>query len=127
MPADDLLAHWGSAFSEGVLLFNAGEFFAAHEAWETLWRAETELAPRRALQGLIQIAAGYHKYFVQRLPVPAVRLLRRGLEKVSEGDTLADLQLAPFCQGVRDNIAQLERAHERDPLPRVNVPVLAPS
>jgi hypothetical protein len=41
----------------GVLLFNAGDFFEAHEVWEDLW-AETYGAEHRFYQGLIQAAVG---------------------------------------------------------------------
>ncbi len=44
----------------GVALFNAQQFWEAHEAWEDLWRAEK--GPRRRhLQGLIQLAAAFVK------------------------------------------------------------------
>ena len=41
----------------GILLFNRGDFFEAHEAWEDLW-AEAYGAERRFFQGLIQAAVG---------------------------------------------------------------------
>jgi len=41
---------------EGVRLYNAGRFWEAHEAWETVWRA-APAAERAAWQGLIQAAA----------------------------------------------------------------------
>ncbi|MGH7539321.1 MAG: DUF309 domain-containing protein [Gemmatimonadales bacterium] len=39
-------------------LFNAGEFWAAHEALETVWRSIDGEDERRVWQGLIQAAAG---------------------------------------------------------------------
>jgi hypothetical protein len=41
----------------GVLFFNAGDFFEAHEVWEELW-AESHGDERRFVQGLIQAAVG---------------------------------------------------------------------
>jgi predicted metal-dependent hydrolase len=41
----------------GVLLFNDGDFFEAHEAWEDLW-AESHGDERRFYQALIQAAVG---------------------------------------------------------------------
>jgi hypothetical protein len=41
----------------GVLLFNAQDFFEAHEVWEDLW-AESHGNERRFYQGLIQAAVG---------------------------------------------------------------------
>src|SRR3954471_16106054 len=41
----------------GVLLFNRGDFFEAHEAWEELWM-ETFGPEKQFYQGLIQAAVG---------------------------------------------------------------------
>ena len=47
-------------FDEGAALFNSGEYFACHEAWEDVWR-ELQGDPRLFVQGLIQVAVGlYH-------------------------------------------------------------------
>ncbi len=43
-------------FEEGCRLFDAGEYFEAHEVWEDLWNL-AEGARRAYLQGLIQVAA----------------------------------------------------------------------
>ena len=41
----------------GIVLFNRGDFFEAHEAWESLWM-ETYDTDRPFYQGLIQAAVG---------------------------------------------------------------------
>jgi uncharacterized protein len=41
----------------GVALFNGLRYWHAHEAWETLWRAASEM-DRDFYQGLIMVAAG---------------------------------------------------------------------
>lgn len=41
----------------GVLLFNAQDFFEAHEVWEDMW-SESQGLERRFYQGLIQAAVG---------------------------------------------------------------------
>ncbi len=47
----------------GLRLFNAGEYFEAHEALETAWRDET--GPIRDLyRGILQVGVGY--YHIQR-------------------------------------------------------------
>lgn len=44
--------------AEGVTLFNAGQWYQAHEVWEEAWKRES--GPRRGLlQGLILVAAGW--------------------------------------------------------------------
>lgn len=47
-------------FREGIDLFNRGDFFAAHEAWEEIWRSTTP-EPRELFQGLVQVAAALHQ------------------------------------------------------------------
>jgi uncharacterized protein len=41
----------------GILFFNDGDYFEAHEVWEELW-AESHGDQRRFIQGLIQAAVG---------------------------------------------------------------------
>jgi hypothetical protein len=47
------------AYQRGVSLLNHGEFFAAHEVLEDVWRAAPE-PDRKFLQGLIQVAVAFH-------------------------------------------------------------------
>ena len=42
-------------FQEGIDLFNAGQFFECHEAWEYVWN-RSEGDEKLAIQGLIQAA-----------------------------------------------------------------------
>lgn len=41
----------------GIILFNRGDFFEAHEVWEDLWM-ETSGPDKKFYQGLIQAAVG---------------------------------------------------------------------
>jgi predicted metal-dependent hydrolase len=69
-------------FGEGIALFNQGRFFAAHEAWEEIWRSTTP-EPRDLFQGLIQVAAALHQFLnLNRLDGPRRTLAkaRRRLE-----------------------------------------------
>jgi uncharacterized protein len=78
-------------FEHGVALFNAGQFFEAHETWEEIWLAEN--GPEKTfLQGLIQVAAAFH-HAQRGNPAGMRSLLAAGLAK-----------LAPFA-GVRRGIA----------------------
>ena len=47
-------------FEKGVRLFNGGEHWESHEAWEQVWRRHAEPS-RIFFQGLIQLAAAYHQ------------------------------------------------------------------
>src|SRR5450755_2598444 len=48
---------YDSRYLAGVVLFNRGDFFEAHEAWEELWM-DTHTPERQFYQGLIQAAVG---------------------------------------------------------------------
>jgi hypothetical protein len=76
------LAHPGDSFELGAEHFNAGRYFEAHDAWEERWRSSQDEAERRLLQGLIQIAAGLHKYCEMNSLEPALRLLAKGIAKL---------------------------------------------
>lgn len=45
---------------EGIDRLHRGDFFAAHEIWEEVWRSTTP-EPKTLLQGLIQVAAALHQ------------------------------------------------------------------
>lgn len=47
-------------FEKGIVLFNSGEFWESHEAWEEVWKRHSENS-RLFFQGLIQVAAGLHQ------------------------------------------------------------------
>lgn len=89
------------ALLRGARLFNAGEFFAAHEAWEDRWREASDPTERRLLQGLVQVAAGFHKLVAQGKPDSAGRLLARGLAKLEAVAEAPGLDLAGLREGVR--------------------------
>ena len=49
------------ALAEGLRLYNAGEYFAAHEAWESVWMV-SDGPEKLFLQGLIQVTAAFHHF-----------------------------------------------------------------
>lgn len=51
---------WGRAWTEGVRLFHAGEYWECHEALEPVW-LEAEDVDRHFLGGVILLAAALHK------------------------------------------------------------------
>jgi predicted metal-dependent hydrolase len=46
--------------AHGLEAFERADFFAAHEAWEEVWRQMEPGLDREALQGLIQAAVALH-------------------------------------------------------------------
>jgi hypothetical protein len=107
------------AFARGARLFDAGAFFAAHEAWEELWRVESDEARGRFLQGLIQIAAAFHKLVVVGSVEAAQRLLTKGLAKLDECPSqVAAANLFAFQQSTRAYALALARgSFDRSDIP----------
>ncbi len=93
MPAESATTR--RALAEGSRHFDAGRYFEAHEVWEDAWRVE-EGEARRLLQGLIQVAAGFHKGLVQGRPAGMVRLLSAGLGRLDADGGLGLVDLAPL-------------------------------
>jgi predicted metal-dependent hydrolase len=50
-----------AGYQRGIWLFNAREFYDAHEVWEDVWR-ESSGMEKRFLQGLIQAAVAFHHH-----------------------------------------------------------------
>jgi predicted metal-dependent hydrolase len=98
-----------AALVRGAALYDAGLFWESHEAWEEAWLVEEGLA-RVLLQGLIQVAAGFHKAFVQRQPRGCVKLLGSGLDKLRSvpGD-LGGVPLSRFVPQVEAQLAEALR------------------
>ena len=82
MNAEPLAPTVRPEFAMGERLHNEGEYYEAHEAWESIWIDEMNDEWRLFVQGLIQVTSAFHKLFVQREPGGASRLLERGLEKL---------------------------------------------
>lgn len=115
----DLGAETRAALLEGRGLFNAGGFFEAHEIWESAWLRE-EGPIREMLQGLIQIAAGYHQAFDRRHARGCARLLEAGAARLDalEGDG-AGLALEAFRKAVARGAAAA-RSWERGERPALS-------
>jgi uncharacterized protein len=67
---------------EGIALFHRGDYFAAHEAWEEVWRSTTP-EPRDLFQGLVQLAAAFHHLHERRRPDVARRVLGKARRRLA--------------------------------------------
>ena len=76
--------------AEGIRLFNAREFFAAHEVIEHEWHAERRPI-RRLYQGILQVGVGF-LHALRGNHAGALLLLSDGIEKTSD--------FLPRCMGV---------------------------
>ena len=97
------------ALARGADLFNRGQHWEAHEAWEELW-LELEDEPKLFVQGLIQVAAAGHKAFVQNQPRGCVKLLAGALEKLERAppDYLG-VATTEFIPALRRMLVEAER------------------
>lgn len=105
--------HLDGLFRDGVKLFNAAQFFEAHESLEDVWREAPE-PERKFLQGLIQIAVALHHHSTGNV-VGCRSLLKRGLRNLAPyPGRHSGLELALF----RDEVELWRRALESQlPLP----------
>lgn len=116
-------------FALGQRLHNEGEYYEAHEAWESIWIDESNDEWRLFVQGLIQVTSAFHKLFGQRAPGGAARLLERGLVKLDKypADYLG-IALGAFRDGARPFIAHASSLAADDPgidrIDRASVPRL---
>jgi uncharacterized protein len=69
-----------SALAKGLECYRSGEFFEAHEQWESVWLA-CEEPEKTFLQALIQIAAAFH-HLRRENPLGTASLLRGALRKL---------------------------------------------
>jgi predicted metal-dependent hydrolase len=96
MSPHDLRPETRNALARGRVLYLAGRYFEAHEAWEEAWRVETGPV-RSLLQGLIQVAAGFVKAVRDARPAGTVKLFESAAERLSPfPEVFAGLALGRF-------------------------------
>lgn len=95
-----LAAEKQAAVQVGMDLYNAGQYWECHEVLEEVW-LEARPEDKLFLQGLIQAAAAFHKYLVQKNAVGAIKLLTRALNKVTRySDDYMGLDMETFKYGL---------------------------
>ncbi|MBZ5509539.1 MAG: DUF309 domain-containing protein [Acidobacteriia bacterium] len=92
-------------FQRGLTLFNAREYFDAHEVWEDVWRA-APVEEKKFLQGLIQVAVALHHHGRGNLDGARSLLARAQRNLQDYPDSFAGVNLA----AVRAAITQFQRA-----------------
>ena len=109
-------------FVRRARLFDRGAFFEAHEASEERWLVESDSTWRVFLQGLIQIAAGFHKLFLTKDRASAARLLAKGLAKLERcPEGIAGVALGPFRDELRTCMARLDQGIAPSATPKLGV------
>jgi predicted metal-dependent hydrolase len=100
------------SFARGARLFDRGEFFEAHESWEERWKVATDPTERGFLQGLIQVAAAFHKLLVMNSEEAALRLLAKGLAKLDMCPArIQEMDLASFRERLHGCARDLAAGH----------------
>ncbi len=97
-------AHYPPEYLAGIELYNAGEFHAAHDAWEERWRDDCGPREKLFLQALIQSAVVFHHIEIGRRGA-ARRMYGMALEKFERLGAERFMSL-----DVSDYLAQLARS-----------------
>jgi uncharacterized protein len=97
----------------GIKLFNAGNFWHAHEAWEDVWKRHDE-DERLFFQGIIQLAAAYH-HIVNRLSYRgAVNNLDKSKAKLDVfGARYLGIEIQPLLNCIHQTKDLLEKIGQR--------------
>src|SRR5215210_2828596 len=88
----------------GIELYNAGEFHAAHDAWEDRWMGEVGPREKLFLQAMIQSAVAFHHLEIGR-PGAARRMYQMAKEKFARLGVQIFMSL-----DLEDYQAQLDRS-----------------
>ncbi|HEY3579203.1 MAG TPA: DUF309 domain-containing protein, partial [Pyrinomonadaceae bacterium] len=78
--SDAHIAAYPVEYIAGIDLYNAGEFHAAHDAWEERWMGEVGPREKLFLQAMIQSAVAFHHLDIGR-PGAARQMYLRAKEK----------------------------------------------
>jgi predicted metal-dependent hydrolase len=101
---DEHLVAYPIEYIAGIDLYNAGEFHAAHDAWEERWMGPVAPDERLFLQAMIQSAVAFHHLQIGR-PGAARRMYLMAKEKFARLDRQVFMSL-----DLEDYQAQLDRA-----------------
>ena len=102
--SDQHIAAYPVEYIAGIDLYNAGEFHAAHDAWEERWMGPVGAQEKLFLQAMIQSAVAFHHLDIGR-PGAARQMYTRAKEKFAllGTDVFMSLDLVDYQ-------AQLDRA-----------------
>jgi uncharacterized protein len=109
------------ALAEGLRLYEAGEFFTAHEAWESVWLRSPE-PEKTFLQGLIQVTAAFH-HLQQNNPLGTMLLLQAALRRLDPyPPSFGGISVRLLCHDIRERLQTLEAGEPASQLvsPRIS-------
>ena len=95
------------ALAEGLRSYHAGQFFAAHEAWESVWLESPE-PEKMFLQGLIQVTAAFH-HLRRNNPRGTALLLQAALGRLERyPPCFGGISVTLLCNDIRKWLQALE-------------------
>ena len=97
----------------GIDLYNAGEFHAAHDAWEERWRDDCGPREKLFLQALIQSAVVFHHVEIGRRGA-ARRMYRMALEKFERlgAARYMSLDIGDYLRQLARSLSWLEESED---------------
>ena len=108
----------------GIDYLNAGNYFGAHEAWETAWLMTKGSEDEEFFKGLSQLGAGYTHY-ARGNPTGACALLSRGLSRIrGYAPSRRGLDLDKLARAVQAHIDLLDGYARGERLPEIRSPRL---
>lgn len=103
---------------KGIWLYNNGDFWESHEAWEIVWRRYPD-DWRLFLQGLIQMAAGYHQ-LRRGIYHGVIKHLKNAREKLVQfPDDFLELNVSDLLNGI-DKTLLIVKARGKDGIESVS-------
>jgi predicted metal-dependent hydrolase len=95
------------ALAKGLRLYQEGEFFAAHEAWESVW-LESQEPEKMFLQGLIQVTAAFH-HLQRNNPLGTALLLKAALARLERYPAhFGGISVDVLCDDIRESLQALD-------------------
>ena len=111
----------------GIDLYNAGEFHAAHDAWEERWLGPVGPGEKLFLQAMIQSAVAFHHLEIGR-PGASREMYRRAREKFARlgAERFMSLDLADYQAQLERSLSWLAAAPDPRTLtpPQIAPPVI---
>ena len=101
---DEHIVAYPIEYIAGIDLYNAGEFHAAHDAWEDRWMGPVDAKEKLFLQAMIQSAVAFHHLQIGR-PGAARQMYLAAKEKFGRLNCRVFMSL-----DLEDYQAQLDRA-----------------
>ncbi|MFI5253502.1 MAG: DUF309 domain-containing protein [Bacteroidota bacterium] len=98
----------------GVKLFNAGNYWHAHEAWEDVWKRREE-DERLFFQGIIQLAAAYHHVTTHTSYRGAINNLDKSKLKLEIFEPrFLGIEIQPLLESIRQTKEDLEDVGQKE-------------